>query len=253
MLSVGKIDYLIFTIDYGASDAVLKWVGELCDEYKDYHAIITTHCYLFRDGTTLDQGDVCPPATTGGHNNGDHMWDKLISKHENILMVISGHDPCDQIIVAQDEGDNGNIVTQMLVDPQGADAQLGGLGMVAILYFSEDGREVSVEYYSTIKEKFYMGANQFTMTLDMEETAPIDPPTPPDAPDTPDEGDSTQTQPDDTPDDPAYADDAKQDLPDDSSSKGLSSGMLVVIIVAVALVSLGGGVVVTLLIVKKKS
>lgn len=176
-LTVGDIDYLIFTLDFGASDAVLNWVGEICDEYDDHNAIITTHCYLFRDGTTLDQGDVCPPATHGGYNNGDHMWEKLISKHENIVLVISGHDPSDQIVVAQDEGENGNIVTQMLVDPQGADANLGGLGMVAMLYFSEDGRDVTVEYYSTIKNKYYMGVNQFTMTLDLVgEEAPEQPP-----------------------------------------------------------------------------
>jgi hypothetical protein len=92
-------------------------------------------------------------------------------------LVISGHDPSDQIVVAQDEGENGNIVTQMLVDPQGADANLGGLGMVAMLYFSEDGRDVTVEYYSTIKNKYYMGVNQFTMTLDLiGEEAPEQPP-----------------------------------------------------------------------------
>ena len=250
-LTVGKIDYLIFTLDYGASDAVLNWVGKLCEEYSDHHAIITTHCYLFRDGTTLDQGDVCPPATTGGHNNGDHMWDKLISKHENILMVISGHDPCDQIIVAQDEGDHGNIVTQMLVDPQGADAQLGGLGMVAILYFSEDGREVSVEYYSTIKEKFYLGANQFTMTLDMEGASQPDTPTSPDAPDTPDNPDDSKQEENPTLDPPSQAEDIKVEQPDSTSSQG--TGMWIAIVIAVALASFAAGAGVTLMIVKKKA
>ncbi len=200
-LTIGNIDYLLITLDFGANNKVLEWAGELCEEYSDHNVIITTHCYLYRDGTTLDQGDVCPPATNGGYNNGDHMWDKLVSKHENIVLVISGHDPCDQIIVAQDEGINGNIVTQMLVDPQGADSQLGGLGMVAMLYFSEDGRDVTVEYYSTIKEQFYMGVNQFTMTLDMVgEEEPEQPPV--DNPDqTPDGGDQTPDGGEQKPDD----------------------------------------------------
>ena len=123
---------------------------------------------MYRDGTTLDQKDVCPPVTTGGYNNGDHIWEILITEHENITMVLSGHDPCDQIIVTQEKGEAGNTVTQMLVDPQGADEVIdGGLGMVAILYFSEDGRDVTVEYYSTIRQQYYLGVNQFTMTVDV--------------------------------------------------------------------------------------
>ena len=167
-LTVGETKYLIMTLDYGASIPVLRWAGEVCDAYPDHNVIITTHAYLYRDGTTLDQKDVCPPVTTGGYNNGDHIWEILITEHENITMVISGHDPCDQIVVTQEKGEAGNTVTQMLVDPQGADEIInGGLGMVAILYFSEDGRDVTVEYYSTIQEKYYMGVNQFTMTVDV--------------------------------------------------------------------------------------
>ncbi|MBE6593630.1 MAG: hypothetical protein E7642_06510, partial [Ruminococcaceae bacterium] len=71
-LVVGKVKYLVFTLDYGASDSVLNWAAEAIEAHPDHNVIITTHAYLYRDGTTLDQGDVCPPATTGGYNNGDH-------------------------------------------------------------------------------------------------------------------------------------------------------------------------------------
>ena len=167
LLEIGEVKYLIITLDYGASDKVLNWAGELCDKYPEHNVIITTHAYLFRDKTTLDQTDVCPPATTGGSNNGDHMWDKLVSKHENIVMVISGHDPYDEIVVSQVQGEKGNTVTQMLVDPQTTDTNNGGLGLVAMLYFSEDGKNVDVRYYSTIKKKFYQSINQFSLTLDV--------------------------------------------------------------------------------------
>ncbi len=165
-LIVGETKYLIMTLDYGASDAVLNWAGEVIAEHPEHNVIITTHAYLFRDGTTLDQGDVCPPATTGGSNNGDHMWTKLISKYENIKLVLSGHDPCDKVVVTQTKGDHGNIVTQMLVDPQGVDSAQGATGLVAMLYFSEDGKDVSVEYYSTVRDEYFMTENQFTMTIE---------------------------------------------------------------------------------------
>ena len=80
------------------------------------------------------------------------MWDKLIRKHENIVLVISGHDPCDKIVMAQGKGDGGNTVTQLLIDPQSLDnSTTENYGMVAMLYFSEDGSKVSVEYISTTK------------------------------------------------------------------------------------------------------
>lgn len=252
-LTVGKINYLIFTLDYGPSNAVLNWVGGLCEQYSDHHVIITTHSYLFRDGTTLDQGDVCPPATTGGQNNGDHMWNKLISKHKNILMVISGHDPCDRIIVSQDKGVNGNVVTQMLVDPQGADAQLGGLGMVAILYFSEDGSQVSVEYYSTIKEKFYLGSNQFTMTLDMNGIS---------LPDSSEDGDNNNNNNNDSnvSDTENVTDKLTETLPpqtedaerDESDPPVLKTGAWVTIVIVSSVTSFALGVIVATVIIKNK-
>ena len=171
-LIVGDIKYLIFTLDFGAADDVLSWASEVIEEHPEHNVIITTHAYLFRDGTTLDANDVCPPTDLGPtYNNGDHMWNKLIRKHKNIVLVLSGHDPCNQIIMSQAKGDHGNTVTQMLIDGQGVDSSLGGVGLVATLYFSEDGRNVTIDYYSTIKEKYFMYENQFSFTLDLLPTS----------------------------------------------------------------------------------
>ena len=95
------------------------------------------------------------------------MWNKLIKKHKNIVLVLSGHDPCDNVIMTQTKGENGNTVTQMLIDGQGVDAAQGASGLVAMLYFSEDGKKVSVEYYSTIKEQYFMSDSQFSFELDL--------------------------------------------------------------------------------------
>ncbi|MBQ2686440.1 MAG: metallophosphoesterase [Clostridia bacterium] len=173
-LVVGDIKYLIMTLDYGANDRVLEWAAGVIEKHPYHNVIITTHCYLYRDGTTLDKGDVCPPTTSGGYNNGDHMWDKLVSKHENIVLVLSGHDPCDQIIMTKTEGEKGNTVTQMLIDPQGVDAAQGATGMVAMFYFSEDGSKLRVEYYSTVKEQYLMPENQFETEINVirEKTEP---------------------------------------------------------------------------------
>ena len=140
--------------------------------------IITTHCYLFRDGTTLDAGDVVPPNKTGDNsgnaNNGDQMWDKLVKKYPNILLVLSGHDPCDDVILTQTAGDNGNTVTQILSDPQGVDKAQGATGMVTMLYFSADGKTMTVRNYSTVRNKYYMGTSQMTVDMPGFAGAPAD-------------------------------------------------------------------------------
>lgn len=161
-ITIGGNSFLMITLDYGASDDVLSWAGDIIEENSDSKVIISTHAYLFRDGTTLDSDDVCPPKTSGGYNNGDHIWDKLISQYENVFLVLSGHDPSAQVVVSQTEGVHGNIVTQMLIDPQGVDTSTP-TGMVTMLYFKADG-SIEVETYSTIQESYYKESNQFVVS-----------------------------------------------------------------------------------------
>ena len=162
---VGKVNYLLITFDYGPDDDVLNWASEIIENHPNHQVIITTHAYMFRDGTTLDKNDVWPPSSTGGVNDGDDIWEKLVSKHENIVLVVSGHDPCDKIVAKQEKGEKGNTVTQILIDPQGIDSALGATGMVALFYFSEDGSELQIEYYSTVLEQYFLLENQFSLTL----------------------------------------------------------------------------------------
>lgn len=173
-ITVGKIQYLILSLDYGASDAVLAWADEVINAHEECNVIVTTHAYLYRDGTTLDVHDVCPPSLTGGYNNGDDIWKKFVSQHENIVLVLSGHDISDEIVMTQSKGVNGNTVTQMMINPQNLDAAQGGSGMVAMLYFSADGRKVSVEYYSTVRGMYFLAENQFDFTMDVYTPVPTE-------------------------------------------------------------------------------
>lgn len=160
--------YLLICLDYGPSDAQLEWAGKLCEQYSDHKVIITTHTYLFRDGTTFDRDDAYPASKSqGGVNDGDGMWDKFVSKHANIFLVMSGHDPWDHIVCTRTEGENGNVVTQLLIDPQNMDSGLKDCtGMIAMLYFSEDGKTVTVRYYSVTRNQYGSDKSQFTFTVE---------------------------------------------------------------------------------------
>jgi hypothetical protein len=80
-------------------------------------------------------------------------------------MVLSGHIACDDVLMTEAKGDHGNTVYQFLIDPQDLDNSIGATGMVAILYFSEDGKNVAVEQYSTVRKQYYMSTSQFSFEI----------------------------------------------------------------------------------------
>lgn len=169
-LSVGNINYLILTLDFGLTEETLLWADSVIEAHPGHRVIITTHAYMYRDGTTISEGDLCPPTYYENHGyenalNGDEMWEKCFSKHKNIVMVLSGHDPWQHIVYRQDKGENGNIVTQMLIDPQYMDRNIGSTAMVAVLYFSNNSDTVTVRYYSVAKDCYGSELSQFTVDL----------------------------------------------------------------------------------------
>jgi hypothetical protein len=159
--TVGEVDYLVITLDFGATDDILAWAGELLNSHPNHRAIILTHGYLNSDGTTLDSNDYASPDTyVRSLNSGEDIWEKLVSKHENIAMIVSGHMHHDTIVVTPREGDAGNTVYQILMDPQSTCKKLGGLGAIGMMYFTADGNHAKVEYYSTVFEKYFAESNK---------------------------------------------------------------------------------------------
>ena len=182
--TIGETKYLLMLLDYGANDNVLKWAGEVIAANPTYRVIINTHGYLSSNGGRLENETYSPdPVGNNATNNGVEMWEKLMSKHRNIFLVLCGHDPYvtnSNIMMLQSKGDGGNTVTELLIDPQSLDWDNPNTtdddndqqyGMVAMLYFSEDGSKVSVEYISTVLSNeedgdyLYREENQFDFTL----------------------------------------------------------------------------------------
>ena len=169
-------NYLILALEFGPRDSVLEWANGICEANPDYKVIVTTHAYMDKDGTRLAKGET--HASTGYKfitdandplsdppNDGEDMWDKLISQQENIIMTFSGHVGDDDITERTDIGIHGNIVKQYLIDAQSLDNEFKGVLAVAMLRFSADGEVMRVNYYSILKEKFINSHNQFTVDL----------------------------------------------------------------------------------------
>ncbi len=181
--------YMLLALEYGANDDVLAWANDIVAANKHRRVIVTTHGYMYSDGTTLDGGDYAAPKPNGTdnehylkYNNGDEIWEEFVRKHENIAIVLSGHIDYNNIVMREDIGDHGNTVHQFLIDPQKMDRAYGfETGMVAMFYFRNGGKDVSVEYVSTYKtamnndkEVLFNGRNQFDFTIEEVKYQPTD-------------------------------------------------------------------------------
>jgi len=160
---VGAVKYLLLVLDCAPTDEMVQWASDVIAANPDRNVILTTHMYLRKDGTPLPDAD-CGNAP----NSGVDLWENLVRKHENIVLVLCGHHASSQLVLSQNKGDHGNTVSQLLINGQGVEeCAEGSCGFVATLYFSEDGKDVTVEYYSTIKEKYFLTENQFSFSLDL--------------------------------------------------------------------------------------
>ena len=159
--NVGKLKYLVLNLDTYPADEILSWASGVISDHPDYNVIVSTHAYLNGKGDFY--------TGNADANDGDEIWEKLVKNHKNIVLVLCGHVGTDKVVVNKREGVHGNIVTEMLVDPQGTEKRLGPGGYVAMLYFSEDGKNVQVEYYSTVNQAHFREDNQFSMELSVIE------------------------------------------------------------------------------------
>ena len=179
-------NFLIVTLDWAPKAEVLTALNDLIASHGDYKVIVTIHQFLTKDGSFTDDIDATLPheqigdanwgeaAGSGGTELPRTVWDSVLSKHENVEMILCGHVETDDIVLTQLKGDKGNTVTSMLVNPQGMDAAIGNTGMVAMLYFTADGSVAHVEYISTVRDgddstdtgAYYKQLNQFSITME---------------------------------------------------------------------------------------
>ncbi len=163
--SVGNLDYLVVVLSWAPSDEAIAWANDIVAAHPYHNVIVTTH------GFTDANGEILEYWSDKGKNYADKIWDNFIKKHENITLVLSGHITSQRIEHYTLEGEKGNTVTQLLIDPSWLDTDMQGTnpkgaGLIANLCFSEDGSQVDVNWYSPIQQKYYNSASVYSITID---------------------------------------------------------------------------------------
>ncbi len=159
LFSAGGRDFVVVSLEFGPRDAVVDWANGVLREHADRWGIVITHGYLYFDDTRFDWAAKgkkqlwCPHAYRMGReagqcNDGEELWQKLVSKHPKMLMTICGHVLKDGLGMLTSTGEAGNAVHQMLVNFQ-MKPRLGG-GYLRLLEFLPDGETVQVKDYSPV-------------------------------------------------------------------------------------------------------
>lgn len=157
------VEYMVIALEFAPNDDVLAWANKIVAENPNKKVIVATHSYMYHNGEQISTKHIHYPSSyIADANNGDDMWNEFVSKHENIVLVLSGHIGYPDLVVREDIGVHGNPVKQILTDAQYMQYDLG---MIMLMTFKDGSNTVDVNWYSVTKEKFYRANNQFSMEL----------------------------------------------------------------------------------------
>ena len=166
VVTLGGQPFLILLLEFMPRNAVLDWASSILSANADKPAIIVTHGYMFGDNlrmNTCTRTSVHAYAMSSDSNAGDGVWNKLVTQHSNVAMVLSGH-------VVDDGGSGrrtdiaplGNLVNQMLSDYQAWTN--GGDGYLRIIKVNPAANTVTVQTYSPYLNKYLTDSkNNFTV------------------------------------------------------------------------------------------
>lgn len=162
---VGQRDWIILALEFGPRDEVVTWANQILAAHPGRLCILVTHAYLFRNNTRFDHTAGKQRASPHGWgNDGEQLWQKLVRKHANMMLVLSGHVATGGLGYLASAGDHGNTVHQVMVDYESMRG--GGSGYLRLMEFLPDGETVQVQSYSpALKRCLTDPGNQFSFKL----------------------------------------------------------------------------------------
>ena len=159
--------FLHIGLEMDAPDDALAWASRVVSDYPGLPTIVTTHDFLDSSAARRPNPIVHPKRCDPRHNDPEDVWGKFIARHDQIFLVLCGHEHGEARRV--DENAFGHRVHQLLADYQDrnlvalerglspTEAEPGSLGdgWLRLLRFELGGRSPSIHVrsYST-----YFGA-----------------------------------------------------------------------------------------------
>lgn len=176
LFSAGGREFLVISLEFGPRNDVVRWANEIAAAHPDREAILITHAYMYFDDTRYDWQKLGTKQTWNPHaygvakatsddvNDGEQLWQNLVSRHPNFILTLNGHVLRDGLGRLTTPGESGRDVTQVLVNyqmrPQGGD------GWLRLLEFRADGSTVQTYDYSPVRGQLNRSPqNEFAINL----------------------------------------------------------------------------------------
>jgi hypothetical protein len=179
LFSAGGRDFLSLCLEFGPRSDVVRWANEVVKRHPKREAILTTHAFIYYDDTRYNWAKyrgkqkwnphayAIARATKDDVTDGEELWNRLVSRHENFILTLNGHVLGDGLGKVITRTPGGRDVPQVLVNYQMRPK--GGDGWLRLLEFKADGKTVEVYDFSPTRKQRNEGTqNRFTMT-----TAPV--------------------------------------------------------------------------------
>lgn len=97
-IEINGTSFLFIHLAYLPSDDALEWADKILSENAESYAIITTHSFLIADwseygiarrNSRVSVSDI--RMHKDGTNAGEDIYEKLVKKHSQVKMILSGH------------------------------------------------------------------------------------------------------------------------------------------------------------------
>lgn len=142
VFDAGGLEFLIVSLEFKPRDKILAWASGIVESNPERRVIVLTHSYLNKESERI----VSDNYTTPG-NNGELMWQKFVSKHANIFLVLCGHVLGEGRLTSR--GVHGNDVHQLLSDYQGE--KNGGDSWLRYMEFHPEEDRIEVYTYNPVR------------------------------------------------------------------------------------------------------
>ncbi|MBO4573541.1 MAG: DUF1080 domain-containing protein [Clostridia bacterium] len=172
LMTINGADYLFMGLELAVRPAVAEWANQVIAAYPERKVIIVNHAFMDNNfGDLMDSSANGAPSQykTDAGMDADELWDIVISKHDNIILVLCGHMNTHQVLHREFTNENGHVVNALEFDFSHPERHFGGAGLLGILGFTDGDNTVKVNAYSTVKDKFFIEGNQFEAELDWRE------------------------------------------------------------------------------------
>ena len=116
VFSAGGYRFLHIGLQFDPTDAALEWAAGVIRRFPGLPTIITTHDYMNLQGERVPNPMIDGHRVDPQHNTPQMVWDKLVRRHDQIFLVLCGHQHGQSMRV--DDNDAGHKVWQVLADYQ---------------------------------------------------------------------------------------------------------------------------------------